>query len=159
MAADFLSNLLADLGRALKMTLTPDQNNSCLLNMADGIKVQMEMAPNKKNFIIGCKIGEVPIGPFRENVFREALRSNGTRPPHAGTFAFSEKKDCLILMRMMPVEGLTGDKISDALKPFVEKATRWQSEIHQGRVPDGTEGDDNRGGGGSSSGNIFGLMR
>jgi hypothetical protein len=135
MVTDVYSSLLQELGKLLKAELQPDANHSCLLQFPNKLSVQIELDRSGNNLLIGCNLATVPPGRYRENVFREALKSNGLPPPRHGDFAYSKQADVLVLVQLLPLKDINGDKIMDALTPFLEKAKLWQEAITHGDVP------------------------
>lgn len=135
MVVELFASLLEELSKVIHYKLHVDSNNSCLIRMPNGLNVQMEIHRKGTHFIIGSDIGNVPVGRYRENFFKEALRSNGLPPPNPGIFAYSKTKDQLILFLMLPLHDLTGQKIADKLKPFVEKAFIWHTALSKGDTP------------------------
>ena len=136
MVKELLESLLEELGKVIEIsTLRPDQNRSCLITFPDGLQVQIELDPQGTSIIIGCDLGSAPPGRYRENVFREALKTNNLPPPHNGILAFSQKSDHLILFENLPTKDLTGEKIADALEPFNEKARKWKDALLRGDIP------------------------
>lgn len=136
MVGDFFSALLQELGPLLDIKdLAPDANNSCLLKLKNGTQIQLE--PDKGNLflVLGTQIGTIQPGRYRENIFREALKSNGLPTAKNGTFAYSQKSDRLIMFEMVPVKDLTGAQLHDHLTPFSEKAKLWQEAITRGDIP------------------------
>lgn len=155
MVADLFESLLQDIGKEFHVTLKADQNNSCLFNLPNGLSVQMEIDPKNEYFIIGTDLGEVPLGKYRENLFQAALRSNALPPPQNGIFAYSKQKDHLVIHAMIPLPEITGEKIINILKPFLEKAWNWKTAITNGEVPEVESS--SQAGHYSSQGGIFGL--
>lgn len=136
MVAEFFDSLLEELGRAIETAdLAPDQNNSCLLKMPTGVMIQLEVDDTGDNIIIGSDLGEVPVGRYREDVLREALKTNGMPPPRNGTLAFSKDSEHLILFKTLSMKDLTGNKIADALNPLAEKALFWKLALENEEVP------------------------
>lgn len=135
MATSLYENLLQELGKILGISLTPDSNNSCLVRLKGGIEVQLELDKQGDRLLMGTNLGSVPLGRYRENLFREALRANGMPPPKAGTLAYSRRSDCLVLFRWLPARSLSGEGIASSLKPFVELATLWRTAIQRGEIP------------------------
>lgn len=136
MVKNYLEILLSEIGKALKIPdLHPDRNNSCLVNMPEGIKIQLEQNPRTDEFIIGADLGQVPPGRYREDLFREALKANGMPFPQHGILAYSAKTDHLILYETFRQRDLTGDRIADELSPFIEKAKKWRESMEKGEVP------------------------
>lgn len=154
MAADVFANLLEDLGKLLKIQdLHPDDNQSCLVNFSDQISIQFELDRSLHYFMIICKLGPLAKGRYRENVFREALKSNGLTPPRHGDFAYSEKADQLVMIEMLPLDTLNADKIADNLTGFKEKALQWKTALSRGDIPSYLPGSYAS----KSSGGMFGL--
>jgi hypothetical protein len=154
MVADLFESLLLDVGHYFHVTLKADQNNSCLFNLPNGLSIQMEIDPKNEYFIIGSDLGEVPIGKYRENLFQAALKANNFPPPQNGIFAYSRQKNHLILHAMLSLQDITGEKITNLLPPFLEKAWNWKTAITNGEVPEVVTPD---AGGGYTSKGLFGL--
>jgi hypothetical protein len=136
MVVDAYTALLEELGKSLGgIELTSDKNNTCLIHLKDGIEVQIELDHKGDSLLIGSDLGEVPVGRYRENLFREALKANGLPSPIYGILAFSQRIDHLILYTMLPLKDLNGEKISAFLTPFALKAKVWKDAIERGEVP------------------------
>lgn len=136
MVTDLFGALLEELGVSLKLpTLHPDSNNSCLIKFKNGVEVQIEMDKSGRHLIIGSDLGSVPIGKYRENLFREALKANDLPPPIHGILSYSEKTDHLVMFRKLPLADLNGDKIAAAITPFTEKALIWQEALKHNDIP------------------------
>src|SRR5262245_19403177 len=135
MVSDVLGIVLTELGRLLNIPdLKPDQNNTCLIKMPKGPKIQLEMAKTGDGILIGIELGQVPPGRYRIDVLKEALKSNGLPLPRYGIFAWSRKADTLILYKKFPLKDLTGEKIAAFLSPFIEKANKWTEALAKGEV-------------------------
>lgn len=154
MVTDAFGLLLQEVGKLLKIPkLEPDSNSSCLINFPDKIALQIETDRSGNNLILGCDVGTLPPGKYRELVFREALRSNGLPPPHFGEFSYSKQADKLMLMQQIPMKEINGDKVLAVLNPLLEKAKHWKEAISRGDVPSiGAISSGSRGGAG-----MFGL--
>jgi hypothetical protein len=136
MVKDLFDSLLEETGHALQIpNLHADRNNTCLIQLSNGLKVQLEIEPKAQIFMIGCDLGEVPIGRYRNNLFREALRANGLPGPQAGILAYSSKTDHLVLFKALPLKELNGERIADALESFSEKALLWKQAVDNGEIP------------------------
>ncbi len=127
--------LLEEVGGILGVSLYPDSNNSCLVKLESGLEVQLEMDRTGNNFIVGVDLGPVPPGQYREQLFKEALRSNGFPPPRLGVFAFSETNGHVVLFESLPAQQLNGEQVAFTLAPLAEKALKWQEAISTGEVP------------------------
>lgn len=136
MVADAFGTLLQELGKIIKIpTLEPDQNNSCLVKFPNAPTTQFEMDRSNSFLIIGCDLGEIPLGRYRETLFKEALIANGMPYPRNGDFAYSKQTDHLILTAVLPLKDLTGDKVAMVLLPFLEKAKIWQEALSKNEIP------------------------
>ena len=136
MVKDLFETLLEEAGQVLQIpTLHPDRNNSCLIKLMNGVSVQIEMDAYQQAIVMGSDLGGLPTGRYRENVFREALKSNGVHEIHHGILAYSSKSDHMVLFEILPLKDLNGERIADALNPFSEKAERWKNALEHGEVP------------------------
>jgi hypothetical protein len=156
MVSDFYGTLLQELSEALGIdTLEPDEHNTCLIRFINELEVQIE--PDKKEdfLLIGTNFGTLPAGPYREELFKAALISNGLPYPCKGTFAYSEKRGELVMYGLLPLKELTGQGVADYLDPFMGEAIKWKEAISSGNVPaigsfaEGT----------SKGGGLFGLIK
>src|SRR5574338_965834 len=135
MIQDIFGAILEELSTILKIKLTPDKNNACLVKFPTGLMVQMDYDEQKERVIILSTLGTPAPGRYQENVYREALKANGLPPPKTGIFAYSKKQDALVLFDTLPLADLTGQKIADFLVPFMQKAETWRGAIAQNVVP------------------------
>ncbi|MCB1114053.1 MAG: CesT family type III secretion system chaperone [Chlamydiia bacterium] len=134
---DLLESLLDEFGKAVEIeNLTADENRSCLIKLPeDGPEIQLELDKPEEHLIIGCNLGFVPPGRYRENLFKTALLANALPPPRNGDFAFSKKSDQIVLTAKLSIKELNGQKIAAVWDPFIEKATLWTQAIKDGEVP------------------------
>lgn len=136
MVKDMYEAILSDIGTALQLPdLHPDRNNSCLITFPNGLKVQIDMDRNGSFLVIGSDLGQVPLGRYRENIFREALKANGMPYPQHGILAYSTKTDHLIIFETYPMRDLTGERVADQMQIFMEKALHWKNSMEKGDIP------------------------
>jgi hypothetical protein len=137
MVVDVFDSLLQELGKALKIEdLRLDDVNTCLIKFDTGLLVYIEPYKKSDFMLISTNIGELPGGRYREDVFREALKSNGlSNIGQHGIFAYSEQSNRLILFGLLSLRELNGEKIAAFLYPFMEKALVWKNTIESGNVP------------------------
>ena len=136
MVKDLFDSLLEEVSQTLKIpNLHADPNNTCLIQLKNGLKIQLEIESKSDSFVIGADLGEVPLGHYRNILFREALKTNGLPGSHPGILAYSNKTDHLILFKMLPLKELNGEKIASIIAPFSEKALLWKESIEKGEVP------------------------
>jgi hypothetical protein len=113
--------------------LEPDANDSCLVKMGIGISIQIEL-DRSSQLLIGCRLGSLPMSRYRNNLLKEALKSNGASLPSTGVFGFSQKSNHLILFIKLNSD-LTPDQLSQAMFPFMAKAKLWTDAISKGETP------------------------
>lgn len=136
MVTDFFGVILQELGNVLQIPdLHPDKNNSCLIKFPSGLKIQIEVDPKTESLTLGCDLGEIPAGKYRENIFREALKANGMPRPQNGIFGFSQDTGHLVIFEALNSKDLRGGHVATALTPFIEKAQTWSEAIAKGDVP------------------------
>lgn len=136
MIIDNFGILLEELSTVLKIDpLVPDSRNTCLVRFKEGVNIQLEPDKSGANLLIGAQLGTIPPGRYREDIYREALRTNGLPPPRVGTLAYSRQADALVLFELIPLQDLTGTKLADFLQSFRAKALTWQEALIKGEVP------------------------
>jgi hypothetical protein len=137
MVTDMLGVLLQELSQSMgDVQLTPDKNNSCLINFRTiGIKVQVELNKSTEFLIIGCDLGTVTPGRYRESIFKEALKANSAMPPPHAILAFSLKSDHLVLFQKIQVQNLNGERIHSEILLFNEKAVLWTNALKSSSIP------------------------
>lgn len=127
--------LLKEFGSFFNCELEPDENNSCLLNLGVGIALQIEL-DRYGMLLVGSRLGPVHMGRYRENLIRQALKSNEATPPSSGVLGFSNKSNQLILFAKFDPQRLNQHQITTMLPLFINKAKMWKEAIEKGEVPD-----------------------
>lgn len=130
---DRFEDILAGLSQHLKTPLTPDSQSSCLISFASGVKVQLELDKTGDKLILGAFLGELPPGRLRELILIEALKQNNVT--QYGTFAFSLKKNLLVLFSKLSADSINVNDLYELLMKMIEKAVPWKEAIAQGTVP------------------------
>ena len=135
MVEDRFGTLIQELSTAMKIKLGVDARNACQIRYKD--KLAAFLCPDTlgEEVQILINVGKPGDGKYRENLLREALRANGTPPPHMGIFAYANNTDALLLFHSLPIEDLTGDFLADILNQLVEKARLWRDSISRGELP------------------------
>ena len=136
MVTDMFGVILDDLGKKIGVPLKPDENNTCLLKMKEGVSIQIEPDKSGDFLLLGCKLGVMPPGKYRENIFRQALKANDLPTVNTGIFSFSKKSDNLILFKKVYLKTLTAERLVQEVKPFVEKAALWANAIEHNDIPE-----------------------
>lgn len=132
MISDKFTLLLEDLSKYLSLTLKPDAHHSCLLVIKNKVKVQLELDPTQNFLIIGSILAELPPGKFRENTLFAALKANAKPYPRLGNFAYSNKKNALVLFEKIEMDVFSIENILSMLIPFIKKAIHWKDALDNG---------------------------
>lgn len=136
MVTELLGTLLQELGQSLGVrNLQPDANNSCLLKYPDGQEIQVELDDTGEFLLIGAKLGPVPPGRYREDLFVAALKANAMPHPLHGILCYGPKADNMLMFQKINIKDLNGARIAAEIPPFVEKARLWTDAIKRGDVP------------------------
>ncbi len=144
--------LLKDLEPFFKCKLEPDQHQACLIKMGIGIRIQLELDSYGENLLVGVRLGVIPMSRYRENVFKAALKANGSSSPSTGIFAYSQKTGNLILFATIPFQEADQEKVIATLTPLIAKAHIWAEALSRGDIPILTERPSGQSG-------LFGLIR
>jgi hypothetical protein len=130
---DPFAELLVELGNELGTTLHLDKKSACTLNISDQFRVQLECDPHQENILVATFICDLPPGKFRENILRDALKSNDPFPI-SGTLAYSERNNKLALFAHLRLASLNGRALSEFLNAFIEKANGWRTGVETGQT-------------------------
>jgi hypothetical protein len=134
MVSDQLDSILKDFESFFKCPLQADKNNSCLIKMAAGVTLQMEL--NRfGQILIASPITVLPGGRFQDDVLKEAMKANGFYRPYSGIFGLSTKSNTLFLYLLLEPHRLNEDKINQLLPPFIDKAKKWTDALEKGELP------------------------
>lgn len=152
MVVETFGSLLQELAADLHIpNLYPDEHDSCLLLLQEGIKIQLELDPSGQSLIIGIDLGPLLPGKYRTAVFQEALKANDLSQSINGVFAFSEKTQHLILFQSLDVKNLRGHTVASNVASLKEKALAWAQSLSQGQIPNFIQGSS------KASSGMFGL--
>lgn len=127
--------ILADLGKRIGIDLVPDQNNTCLVRLEDGLLIYLEPAQESEDLIIGIPLGTVAPGKGGERLLQMTLIANGKHRPFLGSFAYSLPLDQLILFERAPLPYIDGAMTFNLLLPLIEEARRWRDAVRGGTIP------------------------
>ena len=135
MSTGALEHILDEIGESIGVSLQANDNNTCYVSIPGGCDIQMEILEDGENFLLIAEIGSIPLGKYREDIFKESLRFNGMPQPQVGFFAYSETDDTLNLLEIFPLKGLTGNRVSEIIPAFTNKAMVWKEAIQRGEIP------------------------
>lgn len=128
--------LIHELSASMSISLHPDSHESCLITFpTEDLKIQIDLDTNADRILIGTQLGRITPGPYREKIFTQALRVNGTSQTPRGILSFSEKNDTLVLFQFLPLDKLRGEKLNEFLQLFREHAKVWKQALNTGDIP------------------------
>ncbi|NGX53462.1 MAG: hypothetical protein K1000chlam4_00174 [Chlamydiae bacterium] len=127
--------LISELGNEMEIPLKSDHHQSCLLNFGNHLTVQIDLAADADQVLIGSELGKVTIGSYRESILKQALRVNGLSTTPRGILAYSEKNDSLILFQYFPLTTLNGKKLWEFVQLFLEHSKIWKESLESGDIP------------------------
>lgn len=129
-------NLIQELGPLMGAPLHPDSHQSCLISFPeDDLSIQIDLDTNADKILVGTQLGRITPGSYREKIFLQAMRFNGTTYASRGILAFSEKNDSLIYFQYLPLLPLTGDRLFQFLQTFRITAKLWKRAVARGEIP------------------------
>ncbi len=129
-------DLIRALGKEMDITLEPDSHQSCLLTFPkENLSIQIDLDTSAEQILIGSQLGEVPPGSYRERVFTQAMRVNGTSTTPRGILAYSEMNGTLILFQFLSLAALDGPKLNGFVQLFREHAKAWKEALDKGELP------------------------
>lgn len=135
MIGDRFGALLEEVGTLINKKLVPDANNALVLRLPDKMAIFLEQDRLGEVVNVVIEVGSPQSGPYRENIFREALKANGLPPPRNGLFAYGAKTDSLILCEQLPLEDLNGPRFLEIMKSLLQKARTWKVAINNNEIP------------------------
>jgi hypothetical protein len=130
---DRFEELLRELSVEYGVTLHPDRKGACKLKINEALQVQIECDAHQENLLVATFICDIPPGKFRENILRDALKTNGPFPKN-GTLAYSDRNNKLVLFSYLRMQNLTGKKLAEFLSAFVDKANQWRIGVESGHT-------------------------
>ena len=125
--------LIQELGRLFNTPLHAERSRLCRLRINDLLQIQIEFDESKNRILLASFVCDLPPGKFRENVLREALKSNNLFPS-VGTLAYSERNNKLVLFTYFSIASINANKLSEALLTFIDKADQWRVAVETGRL-------------------------
>lgn len=125
------AQLIDELGTLLSMDLFLDANDSCDLLLEETLSIQLEQN-DQEQVVIGCFLGELQAGRYREDVLHNALKENYLS--HAGVFAYNEPNNQLTFFSLLPIRDLTAIFLQGSLAEFSEVALSWHDALKKGEA-------------------------
>jgi len=135
MISDRFGALLEELGTLIHKNLVPNSHNALILRLRDKMGIYLEPDRLGEMLNVAIDIGSPQQGPYRESIFREALKANGLPPPRNGIFAYGFKTDSLLIYEQLPLEDLNGPRLLEIMNTLLQKARIWKQAIERGNIP------------------------
>jgi len=124
--------LIQDLGVALGVSLHVEKGYLCRLIAEGSLKVHLEHEPDLHRILIASFLAEIPPGKFREDILKEALKTNDSLD-RLGALAYSEKNNSLAYFLYLPEDCLP-NSVYSALLGFIETAKAWKAAVETGQM-------------------------
>lgn len=128
---DRFAELLFDLSKLWNVELFADKKHFCRFHYKNELHVQLEFDEAKERILIASFLCEIPPGKYRENLLKEALKSNYIYP-RVGTLAYSDRNNQLALFEYTYLQGLNAEKLAKILEKFFEKGHEWKIAVEKG---------------------------
>jgi hypothetical protein len=129
-------DLIRELSMTMQVDLRPDSHQACLITFPeDELSIQIDLDHQADKIIVGTQLGRITPGSYREQIFRTAMRVNGTSEALRGILAFSEKNDTLVLFQFLNLATLNGEKLHNFIQLFRQHAKVWKQAISRGDIP------------------------
>lgn len=128
------ADLIEELGDLLDRDFKAELNHSCRLLINEKIYVQLEAESTGEFILATSEISELPPGRFRENILKDALKSNSLHEFNPSILAYLGKTNKLILFQYIPAHAITASLLQQHLSRLVARAERWKKAIDAGRT-------------------------
>jgi hypothetical protein len=124
--------LIQDLSTLLGIPLHAEKGYLCRLIAQGSLKVHLEHEPDLHRILIASFVCEIPPGKFREDILKEALKSNDSLD-RLGTLAYSEKNNSLAYFLYLQ-EDTAPNSVSSILLGFIDTAKAWKTAVETGQM-------------------------
>ncbi|MBS0625468.1 MAG: CesT family type III secretion system chaperone [Verrucomicrobia bacterium] len=131
---DRFTELIQQLGQYLEMDLHVDHHHACSLKIRDKVQIQLQLDAAQEKLLVASFAIEVPPGKFRENVLKEALKTNALPDPRPAIISYLDRNNRLVLHLMLPLEILNGERLASYFGTFLEQVEAWIKAIEGGQV-------------------------
>jgi len=126
-------DILYHLSHETGLKLYPDANDACKLHLSNQFYVQLEMDRSEEHLHAVCKIIEIPLGKFKENVLKHALVANYNLDPFESCLSYIQKTNTLALYQKISVKPFNPTQLVDIIVRLGLKAQEWKQAIESGR--------------------------
>ena len=140
------ADLMAELGELLGDDLKPDLNQVVTLAVNETLKVQIEPDKTGEFVLLACMVADLPPGRFRENILRDALKTNYRIDEFPEILSYVRGENSLVIFRNIPAAALRGHQLYELLITFTDRCTRWRDAIENGQTSPPNEAPEKPGG-------------
>jgi len=123
--------LLKELGTVLELPLKVVKDRTCGLTVDHHLQLQLQADDAQERVLLSSFIVEVPLGRFREDIFKEALKANA-QYPRPGILSYTSKNNQMMLFDYLPLAHLNSEKLIISLTEFIMFADAWKKAIESG---------------------------
>jgi len=127
----FFEEFIQEVGKHLQVSLQIEKETLCRILLPKGLSVQFEYVREKNHILIAAFLGELPPGRFREEMLKEALKSNSLADS-IGVFSYLPESNQLILT--MTLYQAFEIKPLESFTQFAEKSALWKEAISGGQI-------------------------
>ncbi len=118
--------LLFEMGEELGIDIEPDPMGGCLLVVEEKYNIQIQPDQmSDDHILLGSRIAELGPGKYRENVLRDALKSNFSIREKVGTLGYFQRDNMLMLFEYLPTRDITPKLFAEAILKFQAKIIDW----------------------------------
>ncbi len=127
-------DLIDELSEFFNEPLIAEVNDTCKLLVNEKIEVQIEMDFMGEFIIIAAIISELPPGKFRENILKDALKSNHLIDSHRSFLAYIGVNNQLIVSENLFAHAITAEQLYNNIIALTKRAKKWQDAINRGET-------------------------
>lgn len=117
------------LGEIMETSIKADLQNSCTLRINDDLDVQLELDRVGEYLTVGIDILFLEMGPFRNDVFFNAMKANGVPQQRYGTLSFVEKTGHFFIHHQFFFPSLEVENFYHSLSEITYRAHIWKKAI------------------------------
>lgn len=133
-------DLLKELGSKIGTSLTADRNQSCRLEIEEGFYVQIDLDSSGERILIGCNLGRLRQGSYRNALIKQAMRTNSAALTPRGILAYSKRNDSLILFQYFTLVYCNAETLYEFIQLFIAHARIWYDSLLREEIPQIEEG-------------------
>ena len=117
----------------LNLPLTAEKGILCKLQIDEKLSLYLQYDEANDLLLIGCLVGEIPPGKFRENVLKEALKQNAYYPRIAN-LCYTEKGNKLAFYTHKSFERIDAQTASHLIESYIAYGMSWHTAIQTGNL-------------------------